>query len=96
MTETTRKPLTLVSGETYSATFRRCVSGLEGDWAGDSQGEYRPFVACTWVCRHGGVKTGEAGTPNIDHGTIKITLADGRKLTGTYQADDQTMSVTID
>jgi hypothetical protein len=94
-----RAELSLRSGETYQVVFRRGIGGLEGGWDADAAGEYRPFVPCSWVCHHGGVMTSRHigdGRGNIDHGTITITLADGRAAAGTYYAGDRFMSVTID
>lgn len=97
-TKTTRQPMTLESGKTYRGVWRNGVQGLEGDWTADARGEYRPFVRCTWQCKHGGVRTSRHvgdGQPNIDHGTIVITLEDGTQVNGTYTAGDRDLSVTI-
>ena len=99
-TTTQRQALTLESGKTYRTQFRGGVSGLaSGDWTADGRGEYRPWLACEWQCTHGGVHVSRYagdGQPNVDHGTVVVTLRDGTRLTGTYQAGDQWMSVTID
>lgn len=90
---TTTKPLQ--SGKRYLATFRHGVQGLEGDF-GPGGMLPREFFPCRWQCRHGGVTTGESGAPNVDHGTVTVTMPDGTTYTGTYGATDTSMWVTID
>jgi hypothetical protein len=91
---------TLESGKTYTTEFRNGVSGAETqdyEWTG-SQWERR-WIACTWKCKHGGVKTSQYvgdGEANIDHGTVAVTLPDGTQFSGTYQAGDRWMAITID